>query len=627
MQDSKIVENPEGNELNEEFKSPIISIFGHVDAGKTSLVDTIRNSRKAQDEAGGITQSIGSYTVNANDITEFSNSIKNKFKIDSLIPGFLIIDTPGHSAFSALRQQGSTLCNIAILVIDLIKGVQDQTKECIDILLKNKIPFIIAASKLDMINDWVNSNETNFKKALNKQSYEVKLEVSSRIEDLKYDLEQLEIKSELYLDNDRPKIIANIVPFSSHTKEGLSDLLNLLVFISQKFMKEKIKFDKLNFDATIMDSGLDKAGYYIDIILGNGQISKSDQLIIHTDSGVKSSVIRSIQKEEVVKCCEKSKIEFISIDSAQASCGLRIHGMDLAGGISGTKIYKTEIGELGGCDVIERAELEMREFWSKFRSKYSDEGVYLIVPTIGEFDAVFTHLINEKVPISGGEIGMLKKISITKFSTNLSKDSYKENRLVLYFNSKSQKVDDSEITNTLNQYKIELIKSDILYELSDKYNKRKEELIEERKKEYVSSGKVVFPCCLMILDEHIFKRGGNQNFLFGVKVLNGTLHKGTPIFAQNEMEVVELGKVISIIHHKGKTEKTLDIAEKGLTVCVQIDNDNNKSLGRHFSHENKLFSKINRNVIEILKKDYRDLLRDSNILKLVKEIKDIQGIK
>ena len=95
----------------------------------------------------------------------------------------------------------------------------------------------------------------------------------------------------------------------------------------------------------------------------------------------------------------------------------------------------------------------------------------------------------------------------------------------------------------------------------------------------------------MILDEHIFKRGGNQNFLFGVKVLNGTLHKGTPIFAQNEKEVVELGKVISIIHHKGKTEKTLDIAEKGLTVCVQIDNDNNKSLGRHFSHENKLFSK------------------------------------
>ena len=611
----------------EQFKSPIISIFGHVDAGKTSLVDSIRNSRNVDEEAGGITQSIGSYFIDANDISEFSNSIKNKFKIDNLVPGFLIIDTPGHSAFTAIRQQGSTLCNIAILIVDIIKGVQDQTKECVEILKNNKIPFIIAASKIDLINDWVKTDEVNFKKALNKQTEEVKLDFSSKIEDLKYDLENLDIKSEFYLNNEKPKLIANIVPVSSHSKEGLSDLLNLLIFISQKFMKDKIKFDKWTFDATIMDSGLDRAGYYVDIILGNGELDKTNSLVIHTNTGVKSSVIRSIQKQEIVKFGDRSKIDFVSVDSAKASCGLRIHGVDLAGAISGSKIYRSHMDDLDGIDLIERAESEMREFWQKYRSKFSDEGIYLIVPTIGEFDAVFTHLINEKVPISGGEVGLLKKLCITKYSTTITSNEYKENKIILYFNSKSQKLDDTEIKNALTQSSIELISSEILYDLSNKYDTRKNEIIEERKKEYVSSGKVVFPCCLHIIEDKIFKRGGNQNFVFGIKVLNGTLHKGTPVFAQNGKEVISLGKVKSIISHKGKVEKQLDIAEKGLVVCIQIENEHNKSLGRHFDHNDKLFSEINRGVIEILKKDYRHFLQDKQVFKLIKEIKEIQNIK
>ena len=131
----------------------------------------------------------------------------------------------------------------------------------------------------------------------------------------------------------------------------------------------------------------------------------------------------------------------------------------------------------------------------------------------------------------------------------------------------------------------------------------------------------------IIMEDKIFKRGGNQNFVFGIKVLNGTLHKGTPIFAQNGKEVISLGKVNSIISHKGKVEKQLDIAEKGLVVCIQIENEHNKSLGRHFDHNDKLFSKINRGVIEILKKDYRHFLQDKQVFKLIKEIKEIQNIK
>ncbi len=619
--------NEEDNK--EEFKSPIISIFGHVDAGKTSLIDSIRNTKKVDEEAGGITQGIGSYVVDINDIEEVSKNIKNKFKIEKhLIPGIIIIDTPGHSAFSSLRQQGSSLCNIAILVIDIIQGVQPQTEECISILKNNNIPFIIAANKIDMIPGWVNSNEMNFKKAFNKQSEDVKNEFNIKIMDLKYELEQKEVISELYLDNTKQRKVNNIVPISTHTKEGLSDILNLLIFISQKFMSGMIKFDKDTFDATVMNSGLDKAGYYIDIILSNGTINKTNQLIVHTDTGVRSSSIRNIVRESITRHGERNLVEFINIDSAQASCGLRIYGNELSGVFCGSKIYKTNVDDLEGCDVIAQAEIEMRQYWSKFSSKFSPNGIYLIVPTVGEFDAVFSHLHENDIPIVGGEIGLIKKLSVLKYSNSIDKDEYKENRIILYFNSKDQKIDDSELNTQLHSNSIELIHSNILYDLSDKYKKRKEIIIEDRKKEYVSSGKVVFPCCMMIIDEkHVFRKGGKDNFLFGIKVLNGTLHKGTPIFAHTEKEVVELGKVTSIVSHKGNKETHLEKVDKGVPVSVQIKNDNGKNIGRHFEWKDKLFSLLNRDVIEILKKDYRNLLQDKQVFSLVKEIKGIQKIK
>ena len=612
-----------------EFKSPIISIFGHVDAGKTSLMDSIRNTNKVEKEAGRITQSIGSYFVDVNDIEEVSKSIKNKFKIEEhLIPGFIIIDTPGHSAFSALRQQGSTLCNITILVIDIIKGIQPQTEECISILKNNNIPFIIAANKIDMIPDWVNSKEMNFKKAFNIQTDQVKNEFNIKIMDLKYELEQKEIISELYLDNTKQRKVNNIVPISTRTKEGLSDILNLLIYISQTFMSSLIKFEKNIFDATVMDSGLDKAGYYIDIILSNGTINNLNKLIVHTDTGVKSSSIRNIMKETLTRHGERNVIEFINIDSAQASCGLRIYGNELSGAFCGSKIYKTLENDIEGCDIIAQAEMEMKQFWKKFNSKFSTSGVYLIVPTIGEFDAVFTHLIENKIPIIGGEIGLVKKLSVIKFSNSIDKNEYKENKIILYFNSKTQKLEEEELKLQLITNNIELISSDILYDLSDKYNKRKDIIIEERKKENISNGKVVFPCCLMIIDEkHVFRKGGKDNFLFGIKVLNGTLHKGTPIFAKTEKEIVTLGKVTKIISHKGNKETQLDKVEKGIPVSVQIKNENGKNIGRHFQWKDKLFSMLNRHAIEILKKDYRNLLLDKQIFSLIKEIKEIQKIK
>ena len=157
----KVEEDKKVDELNidESLKSPVVSFLGHVDAGKTSLMDIIRGTSIQQGEAGGITQGIGSSFVPIQYIRNITESIKGKYAVDPNIPGILIVDTPGHSAFSSMRDRGSSLCDIAILVIDLNSGIQPQTEESIKILKEKNVPFVIAATKIDMIYGWKKTEE------------------------------------------------------------------------------------------------------------------------------------------------------------------------------------------------------------------------------------------------------------------------------------------------------------------------------------------------------------------------------------------------------------------------------------------------------------------------------------
>jgi len=595
-----------------KYKSPIISIFGHVDAGKTSLIDAIKNTNKASSESGGITQSIGSYFINIDDIEQVTKSIKNEFAIKHEIPGFIIIDTPGHSAFSSMRTMGSSLCNIAILVIDFLDGLQPQTRECISLLKNKNIPFIIAVSKIDKIYGWTNNDETNFKKSYKLQSDSVKLDFQTKLEDLKYELSTEDVIAELYLNNKNQKKVFNIVPYSSHTKVGLPDLLNLIVYISQNFMANKITY-RDNFKATIIDSGLDNSGHYIDIILTNGTINTSNNIIVTNEDSVELCSIRSIHKNEAIMVGDKFKNQFIKVNNVEASCGLRIYGTNLSNPISGTKIYKSDKDSLDFCDIINQSKQDMIEFKNKFT--WSTNGIYLITPTIGEFDAAMTILNEAKINVVNGSIGSLKKVSITKYNNYLvnSNEVYEENRIILYFNTKNQKID-STIIDDLKENSIELIQYDVIYKLIEMYKKRKEDIINTRKEYNYSHGLVVFPCYLQILEDKIFKKGstGCEPFIFGVKVINGTLHKGTPIITDTQ---VYLGTVKSIKNDK----KDIDKIEKGKSACIQLSNDEGKLYPRHFNYNNKLYSKLSRSNIDILKKDYRTELCNKE-WSLVKEI-------
>ena len=136
-----------------KIRQPIVTVAGHVDHGKTSILDSIRGTCVYDSEAGGITQKISFTSFPVERIMKRCPLIeKNNSKLD--IPGFLFIDTPGHAAFSNLRKRGGALADLAILVIDISEGIMPQTAEVMNILKLNKTPFVIALNKVDKISGW-----------------------------------------------------------------------------------------------------------------------------------------------------------------------------------------------------------------------------------------------------------------------------------------------------------------------------------------------------------------------------------------------------------------------------------------------------------------------------------------
>src|SRR5688500_15260127 len=137
-------------------RHPIVSVLGHVDHGKTSLLDKVRGTKVFDREAGAITQHIAASEVPLATIYERCGVLLKGKKCT--VPGLLFIDTPGHHAFSSLRKRGGQLADIAVLVVDLTEGLMPQTVEAIQILRSTKTPFIIAANKVDRCQGWTTAD-------------------------------------------------------------------------------------------------------------------------------------------------------------------------------------------------------------------------------------------------------------------------------------------------------------------------------------------------------------------------------------------------------------------------------------------------------------------------------------
>jgi translation initiation factor 5B len=586
--------NTTNNEKNDiKLKAPTLTILGHVDAGKTTLIDSIKETTVAENESGGITQSIGSTFIDIKYIKKVTKNIKGKYAVDAEIPGFLIIDTPGHKSFGNLRKRGCNICDLAILVIDMHDGVKPQTIESLKLLVENKIPFIIAATKIDKIYGWEPTDHQALRKSLkNQKDPNIMNYLISHLEDIKYDLKNEGINSEFYFNNKNPQNVYSIVPVSSKTKEGLADILSLIVYISQNWMNKKLTLKK-KFKATILESKKDKKeGWIIDIILSNGQINIGDKFAVSTKEGPKIITIRNILLPDGKN--------YKQIQNIFASAGVRLIASNLSNCYAGTHLHSLK--NINEDEALLKASDEMKGFWDSINLK--ENGIVIQAETLGELEALSNLLNDNNINVKNGNINPLTEKDILKTETILELEKDKEMRAFLFFgkNIKNSK----KLIKLADEKNVKLIISDIIYDLLEKYQKYFEDSIEYKINNFIKSGDVVMPCKLRILKEHIFNKGGKDDMVFGVKVTHGKLYKNTPLIVQSKN--VSIGKVISI----QSDHKELEEAETHKEVCIKINTDNNMQIGRHFDENDILLSKINSDSLKIMAKYFKKKLNKKN---------------
>ena len=277
---------------NDELKAPIICVIGHVDAGKTTLLDKLRGTCIQKNEVGGITQQINASWIPIEQLLDIILKMNTKKKYDITIPGLLFIDTPGHETFINMRSRGTSMCNLVILVINIMKGIQDQTLESIKLLQLNNIPFMIVLNKIDKIYKWVSYNGESFLNSIKKQTKNVSTEFTNMLNNIMFELGKLDINSKLYYEIKNLNEAVPIIPISATTNEGIPDLLVLLTQYAQKKLKNNIIFND-NFEGSIVEiNQLEGYGSIINILVINGTIKKGDIIAVNSMNGILHKTIK-----------------------------------------------------------------------------------------------------------------------------------------------------------------------------------------------------------------------------------------------------------------------------------------------------------------------------------------------
>ncbi|CAI4237107.1 AVB_G0000320.mRNA.1.CDS.1 [Saccharomyces cerevisiae] len=601
-----------------DLRSPICCILGHVDTGKTKLLDKIRQTNVQGGEAGGITQQIGATYFPIDAIKAKTRVMAEYEKQTFDVPGLLVIDTPGHESFSNLRSRGSSLCNIAILVIDIMHGLEQQTIESIKLLRDRKAPFIVALNKIDRLYDWKAIPNNSFRDSFAKQSRAVQEEFQSRYSKIQLELSEQGLNSELYFQNKNMSKYVSIVPTSAVTGEGVPDLLWLLLELTQKRMSKQLMYLS-HVEATILEvKVVEGFGTTIDVILSNGYLREGDRIVLCGMNGPIVTNIRALLTPQPLREL-RLKSEYVHHKEVKAALGVKIAANDLEKAVSGSRLLVVGPDD----DEDELMDDVMDDLTGLLDSvDTTGKGVVVQASTLGSLEALLDFLKDMKIPVMSIGLGPVYKRDVMKASTILEKAP--EYAVMLCFDVKV----DKEAEQYAEQEGIKIFNADIIYHLFDSFTAYQEKLLEERRKDFLDYA--IFPCVLQTL-QIINKRGP---MIIGVDVLEGTLRVGTPICAvktdptTKERQTLILGKVISLeINHQPVQEVKKGQTAAGVAVRLEDPSGQQPIWGRHVDENDTLYSMISRRSIDTLKdKAFRDQVARSDWL-LLKKLKVVFGIE
>lgn len=542
-------------------------VLGHVDSGKTSILDKIRGTGVQGREAGGITQHIGASFLPTETIKKLTGPLYEKLsKGEHTIPGLLVIDTPGHEIFTNLRARGGSAADIAILVVDANRGFQPQTTESLKILESRKVPFVVALNKTDMVSGWKKSDTPFISMAIKEQDPFVQTSIDEKIYNVVAALSVLGYQSEaFYRVHDFKKEIS-IVPVSARTGVGIPELLAVLIGLAQQFLQKRLAQEEKSTRGIVLEVN-DEVGLgpTANIILIDGHLKKEDNIIIAKRDSVVITKPKAMLLPKPLDEMRDPRDKFKPINEVYAAAGIKIASPDLDGVLPGSTVYATDDDE-EAKNLKKLIESEMKSVFIKTETK----GIILKCDTIGSLEALTEMLRRQNIPISLADIGPVTRRDIME--AKAVKENNRHLGVILAFNVKITPEAQTESDN----YHVKIFDDKIIYSLIDTYTQwiddDSADLENSMFSELIPISKFTF------LKGYIFRNSNPA--VFGIRVDVGTLRQKISFMNKT-------GKKIGVIHQLQHENKTVETAKTGQEVACSVQNI---AIGRQIQEEDVFYT-------------------------------------
>lgn len=532
-----------------QLRQPVVAVLGHVDSGKTSLLDKIRGTAVQAREVGGITQHIGASFFPIETIKQICGILFDKLSADVRIPGLLVIDTPGHEVFANLRMRGGSAADIAILVVDVMKGFEAQTHESLEILKSRKVPFIVALNKVDMVPGWRKGDTMFVTQSIKQQQTAVADDLDQRLYTVVGILSRLGFNSEaFYRVKDFTKEIV-IVPVSAKTGEGIPELLAMLIGLTQKFMQTKLEVQENSGRGIVLEVKEEVGlGPTVNVILLDGRIRQGSTIVVAKRNDIVATKVKVLLLPKPLDEMRDPRDKFIQVEEVSAAAGIKIASGDLDGVLAGSPVYvahnEDEIANLKNMIESEIKSIVINT---------DKTGVVVKCDALGSLEAVTEMLKKEGIPIRIADLGPVTRRDVVEASAVKEKDRYLG--AVLAFNVRVFEDAQTEIQDR----SIKIFNEQIIYNLVKSYADWVS--FEREREESTLFNELVTPCKFVFMKGFVFRR--NNPAIFGVEIKAGRLKQKSTVMNKE-------GKEIGVVHQIQDKSKNVDEAKVGMQVAVSI---------------------------------------------------------